>query len=373
MPPGTERTAHAQGRVPGLDGLRGVAIALVLLAHVLGFNGAGLTGVLVFFVLSGYLITWLLLVELDASGRISLAAFYLRRALRLGPALLVFLVLFLAAASLLDIGVTGREAVTGTALALTYLTDFAFAFEVGYVPELAHLWSLAVEEQFYLLWPLALIALCRVAPAARRVALLWKVIAVAWVVRVGTVVASWLGGVYFYPLPTTWADLLLLGAMGALLRRDRPDLMARVVTVVSRPSVLVAALMVIAGFSLAPGSYLWPATYLVGMPLLGAATIAILLAVVLGPPRRITRFLSTRPLRALGTISYGLYLYNSACIMILQETLGRGLGMRAVGAVLAVGLATLSYRCVERPALALKRRWSRTGTSGRPQAGRARA
>ncbi len=342
---------------------------------MLGFNGAGLTGVLVFFVLSGYLITWLLLVELDAAGRISLAAFYLRRALRLGPALLVFLGLFLAATRVLDLGVNAGEAVTGTALALTYLTDLAFAFEVGYVPELAHLWSLAVEEQFYLLWPLVLIALCRVAPAARRVALLWKVIAAAWVVRVVTVVASWVGGVYFYPLPTTWADLLLLGAMGALLRRDQPVLMSRIVAVVSRPAVLAAAFLVIAGFSLAPGSYLWSGTYVVGMPLIGAATAAILLAVVLGPPRRITRFLSTRPLRALGTISYGLYLYNSACIMIIQETVGPGLGMRAVGAVLAVGLATLSYRYVERPALALKRRWTRApalrgvGVVGSPTAG----
>jgi peptidoglycan/LPS O-acetylase OafA/YrhL len=152
------------GYIPALGGLRAVAVILVMLAHVgvPGFPGGGL-GVDMFFVLSGFLITLLLLEEIDSTGRINVLHFYARRLLRLYPALLLMLLLFAVFFHILQHTLPhgeGLESAKDITLAALYLTDYAIAFGFENKNSLiAHTWSLAVEEHFYLIWPLALPAL----------------------------------------------------------------------------------------------------------------------------------------------------------------------------------------------------------------------
>ena len=351
-------------RVPGLDGLRGLAIALVLLAHVVGVEGAGLVGVLVFFVLSGYLITWLLLEEHERAGGIALRAFYWRRAARLVPGLVLFLVLFVLVAVTAPVGVSGADALRGVVFGLTYVTDFALGFQAGYVPELAHLWSLAVEEQFYLLWPLSLLLLVSKWEWGQRQKLLLAAIGGAGAVRIVTLAVAPSSGLFVYALPTTWVDALLVGALCAVGRRSGSPVWRRVNALVKRSEILVLALVVVTAFALIPGSYRWVGTYLVGIPLMAAAVGALVLGVADGRTPPALAVLASGPARYLGAISYSLYLYNSTCIMLLQRAYGEGLVARLLGLLLAVLLASASYRLVERPARALLSR--RVVRSGRP-------
>src|SRR2546430_2700946 len=152
----------------GLDGIRALAVTAVVLYH-LGALGGGFLGVDVFFVLSGYLITGLLLFEHQHTGRISLGAFYLRRARRLLPALYVLLAVVATLAVVVRPGdLAGLRhdlwAAVGYATNWWLIAEGSSYFGAGAHPSmLTHLWSLAVEEQFYLVWPLALLGLLRLA------------------------------------------------------------------------------------------------------------------------------------------------------------------------------------------------------------------
>ncbi len=148
-----------------LDGLRGVAILLVVLRHygLQTFPGGGIVGVDLFFVLSGFLITSLLLAEHRASGAIDLGHFYLRRALRLYPALYAMLALFLivsAATGGRDGSSLGR-AFVGAGFGSVYVYNWAAAAQVHLPAALGPLWTLSIEEQFYLVWPLVLLLVLR--------------------------------------------------------------------------------------------------------------------------------------------------------------------------------------------------------------------
>jgi peptidoglycan/LPS O-acetylase OafA/YrhL len=167
------------GYVPALDGLRGLAVLLVLVAHFVGILGGSL-GVDLFFCLSGFLITTLLLEEFDHSGRVSLRTFYVRRARRLLPALVVLLVVCLAAST-----IEGHRQFAVAAMTGLYTGNIVQAFwqPVSVAGSgLAHLWTLAEEEQFYLLWPVMLVAI-----AARRRPAVWigGLIAILVAYRIG--------------------------------------------------------------------------------------------------------------------------------------------------------------------------------------------
>jgi peptidoglycan/LPS O-acetylase OafA/YrhL len=147
----------SSSRIPALDGVRGVAVLAVFASHagIPGFSLGGM-GVDAFFVLSGYLITSILLAEIARTGSISLPKFYLRRIKRLTPALLTLTVLYAILAPFVWVERSAAEHAGLSALSFFYLMDYARAFWVGHSP-LVHTWSLAVEEHFYLVWPFALL------------------------------------------------------------------------------------------------------------------------------------------------------------------------------------------------------------------------
>lgn len=301
------------GRVDGLDLLRGIAIGLVMLRHALPepFAGAGVVGVVMFFTLSGYLITGVL------ERRPSLRSFYARRARRLVPPLLV-LVAAVALVTLLLDPLGDRDELGWTVLwAVTWTGNLPF----GHASEATfHLWTLATEEQFYLLWPVTLLLL------GPRRGLLLAAVATA----LACVATSWWLAEepdLAYSLPTSWALCFVVGA-AVRLHRDRLAVPAW-----AAPAAL-AVLGVLSVVSLRGHT----TTYLAGGPAIAALTAVLILAW--------DRWTSiTGPLRAvvwLGTVSYAAYLWNYPLSLWLPV-------LPAV--VLTLVAAALSWRYVEKPLL----------------------
>ncbi len=323
-----------RGRIDGLDLMRGLAVALVMLRHALPtpFAGAGVVGVVMFFALSGYLITGVLLDELGRTGRIDLRRFYARRARRLVPALL-FLVAGVVLVTLVLDPLGDRGALVKTvAVALTWTGNLPF----GHASDATfHLWTLATEEQFYLLWP----TLLALGFALRRVG--GTLLAVAGACLIGCLLTLWwLRGApdLAYALPTSWAICFVIGAA----TRTYADRLA-VHLIGSRPLVPVclAALAVLSVIPLRGHAL----TYLAGGPVIAVLTGVLLLAWrgwadVTAPGPRL--------LVLLGTVSYAAYLWNYPLTLWLRPALEGWTGPFAIALTLV--LAAVSWRWVEQPA-----------------------
>jgi peptidoglycan/LPS O-acetylase OafA/YrhL len=317
-------------RIDGLDLLRGMAVGLVLLRHALPavFGGAGVVGIVMFFALSGFLITGLLLNELGRTGRVDLRRFYLRRALRLFPALLFLLAGFVVVTLTLD-PLGDRDQLLRTVLiALTYTGDLPF----GHASDATfHLWTLATEEQFYLVWP----AVLGLAFARRRVGVALVLVAAACLA--GCVLTLlWLKEApdLTYSLPTSWAVCFVIGS-AAKVYAGRLAVPRRLV-LVCLAALAVQSVIPLRGHAL---------TYLAGGPVIAVLTALLLLAWRGWADVRQT---TLRPLVLLGTVSYAAYLWNYPLTLWLRPHLGVEAGV--VAAALTLVAAAASWRLVEQPA-----------------------
>jgi len=312
------------GYVPALDGLRGVAILAVVATHYYGLPGGGPTGVGLFFVLSGFLITTLLIEEHEVSHSIRFRAFYSRRARRLFPALTLLLSVYLLVEA-----VRGRDGGPTVALGGLYFGNIVQAFSLHDVVSgtpLGHLWSLAQEEQFYLVWPCIIVLVLRT-----RRALLW--LSILLVGLVGYRIGLLLNGssvTRLYYAPDTHSDWLAAGALLAVVRRRGIS--------VSEPIALVGFVSLIAGLILNPWTRqweLWQGTLiLLGCVCLVAAAFS---------ETQLAQLLSIRPLVDLGKISYSLYLWHIPVFAAL------GYRHPYIAVPLSIFAAWLSYRFVEQP------------------------
>jgi peptidoglycan/LPS O-acetylase OafA/YrhL len=352
-------------RLRPLDGVRALAVLAVLATHAgVPFLPGGFVGVDVFFVLSGFLITSLLYEELAATGRIDLGGFWTRRARRLLPAALVMIVAVLAARPLF--APDSVVALRGDAIAATLWsgnwrwalqgTDY---FAQGGAPSpLQHTWSLAVEEQFYLVWPLLLLACC----AARRRRLLALSLAGAAASAIATYVlarGASPGRVYF-GTDTRAQELLVGAALAALLAptwrwRGATPLGRRSPQPAGRPPLplLLSACGLAALAGIAATEDGAPSEFRHGLLLLTALAAAALLAgVVLDSGQPVARLLSTRPLVAIGRISYGLYLWHWPVYLALdgERTGLHGYPLAALRVAVTGALAGASFVLIERPA-----------------------
>ncbi len=322
---------------PSLDGLRGVAVALVMASHFSwGRLPGGWVGVSLFFVLSGYLITKILVAELDSTGRLDFRRFFFKRVLRLTPALALVVV-----ASMLIGAFTGKLAIAAEAAlyAGTYTMNFSRAMSWGQEGTLGHTWSLAIEEQFYLLWPLALLLI----PKGSRIKVLAVGIAaiVAWR---SYLMISGAELVRIYNGLDTRADALLIGCLLALGERAIPYRKWM-------PYVAVAVLLA----CYLPLKVGLTHTWMVAL-LAAALTSAALIkfAAVDGWAHGV---LTLKPLVFAGKISYGLYLWHYMLLIsfaYLQTHENRLFYVMTV-CIASVVLAVLSYIIVEQPFMRLKR------------------
>jgi peptidoglycan/LPS O-acetylase OafA/YrhL len=366
--------------VPGLDGLRAVAVLAVIAYHLgLPWASGGLLGVGVFFTLSGYLITDLLLAQWESHGRLQLRQFWLGRARRLLPALVVMLTVVAAWVTLLHRSQLAplRGAV---AAALGFVSNWWLIFQhVSYFDRfgppapLEHLWSLAVEEQFYLLWPwllllgLKLVRNRKYASTHPRLAAVTLLGAVLSAVLMAAQYHPGFDTTRVYDGTDTRAFGLLAGAALAMvwpsrhLAGDVRPGARRLLDAVGTSGLIVVLLLI--WHTSEYSRFLYPG----GMVLLSAGTVLVV-AVVAHPATRLGAVLGWRPMRWLGVRSYGIYLWHLPVIVLTSPVANTAINvMRAIGQVtVTICLAALSWRYVEEPIRhgAIGRLWARYRTSG---------
>lgn len=335
------------GYRPALDGLRGIAVLAVLLVHTWpAILPGGSIGVDLFFVLSGFLITTLLLEEHQSTDAIALGRFYARRALRLLPALagtVVFALVLTAVFFPNDFAMTAAQALACT----LYVSNWLFAAGAdrgNYQGFLAHTWSLSLEEQFYLLWPIVLGALLRL--AGRRNTL--RMVIVAVVALAANRALTWHGDAGTWFRTDTRADSLLVGAALALAIAVLGHPSSRLARVVGAMGTLVLAATVW-GFN--PDAAGLAPMALGGFTLVAMAAAAMVVGALWAPPRALIR----GPLVAIGRISYGLYLWHYPIVSAVHAHLGHGPLTLLIAAPPSFAIAFLSHRYLERPFLRLKR------------------
>ena len=358
-----------RGYLPTLDGWRAVAILAVMIAHgadpLLSADGAlpselfhGLTryggmGVDVFCGISGFLICSRLIEEHEARGRIDLKGFYIRRCCRILPPYFAFLGLV----SLL--GAAGIVAVSGSELlsSLFFIRNYHVLTEpAGWYT--GHLWSLAVEEHFYLIWP-GLLAMWGIRRARWGVVALslalggWRVL--EFRLQIG---AELIPGLGFYPRTDIRLDALLWGCWFALIA-SAPAVRAGLVRLLSGPSWTLFLVLLIACVAVEPPlAMVWQSLLI----------LLLVVGTVVRPAGRVARFLETFPMRWIGRLSYSLYLWQQ--VFLVSASVERPLPFGViqslplnVGMVFAV--AAVSYYLVERPMIKVGHRLAAPVTEGR--------
>jgi peptidoglycan/LPS O-acetylase OafA/YrhL len=348
---GTQRT------VPSLDGLRAISIAFVLIAHLIAachVSGAlshlgklGEFGVRIFFVISGYLITSILLAELRRKGRVSLPRFYFRRILRLFPAayFYILVIALLAAKHLVNLN---RWDLTA---AITYTMNYHEARRWS----LGHLWSLGVEEQFYLLWPLLL----RILGQLRSVRFLIALVVVAPFLRLAS---PYVGPAFNFLI---WSDALATGCLLAILREDLAANARYARLLASRWFFLVPVAALVANY--VPFTKI---SWLVAETVMNLSIAASADWCMRNPGTVVGRFLNLPAVSFVGVLSYSLYLWQQ--IFLNPESVRLYFAF-PLNIILAVAMALVSYLLIEAPFLRFRTAIERVSAQWRGTGQRASA
>ncbi len=347
--------------LPALDGLRALAVALVVAYHLeLGWATGGFIGVDIFFVISGFLITRLLLDERSTTGRIALGEFWVRRFKRLVPALVVMIAATLVATRRWGLPEQWNSVRLDAIAGLAYVANWRFVFDqqsyfeaaLGPSP-LLHTWSLAVEEQWYLLWPIAMVGLVALAARLRRGA----GIAAASVIA-AAVVSAGLMAIMFEPTDPsrayfgtdTRAQHLLIGAALAWLVELFPDLIA----VAERRrlrlpfSAALVVLVVLAATIHDTSGWL----YRGGLFAISIVAAVVVLGTASPRPDAALGWMGRQPLTWIGQRSYGIYLWHWPVIVFVGASIDIGLSgtpLIVVQVAITLALAEISFRFVESP------------------------
>ena len=344
-------------RLPCLDGLRGIAAYLVVLVHthLLNLYNSGPFAVNVFFVISGFLITLLLIGEADRTGHVSLKKFYIRRTLRIFPAFYISWAFTLAVGLSLHKSFGAMEPVA----AFVYMGDYYSAFYGRPFPLMGVVWSLGVEEKFYLLWPAVFVML------AGRWSTLFKcclgAMGLIWLHKLVLLYVFHVRFRYFEYAFDMRVDMILAGCALALATR-LPEARRWFNVLTGRPwwilgsiALLVPTVIVVEheAQDRLPGYF----TYWVQLQALLIPLLFIQL--VAWSDRPSVRWLSSPAARFFGNLSYGIYLYHRPLSFLVERFLvGHGIAVRLLEVVLPTAASYVSYRFLERPFLRLKDRYA---------------
>jgi peptidoglycan/LPS O-acetylase OafA/YrhL len=354
---------------PDIEGMRAIAVGLVLLFHGYKhlFTG-GFVGVDVFFVISGFLITSLLLREHTKTGRISIAGFYARRVRRILPVSSLAVLLTIFATYYLLGFIAGNNVANDAKWTAIFAANIHFGFlGTDYLGSqlppspLQHMWSLGVEEQFYVVWPalfLLMVVLVRGSRHRNALAVLLLVIigaSFAWSVSQTISNATW---AYFSPFTRAWELALggLVAVIAPAISRLRKAWVSEFVACVGLLGILVSSLALNASTPY-PG-------YAVALPVISSG--AVIAAGCRNPKTIVGRVLSARPMQWLGTRSYSLYIWHWPILIIAAQYAQTDdvSGWHATGLLLAaVAASALSYKLLENPVRRARILTSRTGLS----------
>lgn len=359
----TGTVAGMRRYVPSLDGIRAIAVIAVILYHIrINLLPGGFLGVTLFFVLSGYLITTLLMSESSSTGKIDIRQFWLRRIRRLLPGLYVMMAVVLIYIIFFDRAQFPQWRLDALS-SVFYMSNWWFIFhQVSYFNRFGtptpfgHLWSLSIEEQFYLVWPLVIIGACALRTKRRTLAFITFVGALVSAALMAFLYAPGFDPSRVYYGTDTHAFSLLVGATLAVLlsRRHRARHLRLRGSLPFRESFfdLVGLFALLAILS----SFWWMSeysdvTYLGGMFFLSIVA-AVLITVLTRQDSRLAKVLGWQPLRWIGRRSYGIYLWHYPVIVLTQPPMNtQGVGvLRAVLQITAsIVLAALSWKFIEEP------------------------
>jgi peptidoglycan/LPS O-acetylase OafA/YrhL len=345
------------GRARQLDGLRAVAITLVVAYHLgVPFAWGGFLGVDTFFVLSGYLITTIIRREQIRTGRIRLGRFWIRRALRLYPALIA-LAIGVALISVFT-NVTGDFGpAAAIAALLSYTSNIVISITGLHLGNLDVTWSLAMEEQFYIVWPSALIVLAAIGLRRRLLIAVTAAASLASLALLALFFSPAPDGqtavVYYWPQAR--AGELLVGCVVAVIleHAGTRNAVRRFATPLTGVGLLGILSLVVAM------PHDWPQLrWVTGGLVPAAAVLSALLIAGLSQSETtpVSRLLALRPFVWVGLLSYSIYLWHSTLFHLVLHDHG-GIVWKFIALVEAVGIAAASYHFVERPFLRLKDRF----------------
>lgn len=366
------------GHRPALDGVRGVSILVVLFEHgyLFLYGRGGFLGVDIFFVLSGMLITALLAQEWQETSSISFKKFYARRALRLLPALFA-LVIFTSIQTLLFPPETGILPVFKHLLAvLFYLANWVEGNRV-----IGHTWSLSIEEQFYIVWPLLFFLLLRLRLSPRQILLVLFAGTALVVVHRARLFYSRYGGISpqfdfrLYTGTDTRCDSLLVGCMAGVLLAWQ--MLPGSASFLKSLRVIVFISCAVMGLSIIFVPIYWSYLYYGGFTLIAIAIASIIVFLMLSPGSLISKVFQWPLLTWFGRLSYSLYLWHVTVyflcwklikpIPVRSYTLGLFIPL-AIKFAASVVAACASYYLIEQPFLRLKQRFTSVMTGGSVQA-----
>ncbi|MFJ6677532.1 acyltransferase family protein [Microbacterium sp. NPDC091382] len=343
--------------IRGLDVLRGLAIGLVILRHAWPglFGSAGIVGVVTFFTLSGYLITGLLMRDVERRGRVDYRRFYRNRLLRLVPALIFFLLGVLLVTLWWDPTAQRASLWRSILIGLTYTANLPI--DVGN-DAITHLWTLATEEQFYLVWPFILTL------GIRRHSLRRWVFASAGLIVVAMIVCLLVLSPNLermYSLPTSWALAMVIGAAARIWSQRVERVLPS--TVRWRAGIGLASLVGLIALSFVPDAKDSPYSYLLLGPLVALISVALITIWsdwVSLPTRALL------PLVWLGKISYAAYLWNYAIAVWLHAAVDEW-WVPLGGVISTIVMATVSWWAIEKPISQWRRRLDRRNTMAVPR------
>ena len=348
---------------PSLDGLRGIAVICVLLVHAsYGKISGGFLGVDLFFVLSGYLITAILLKEFTLFHNISYFNFYIKRFLRLLPPLLVCIILYLIYQSF--IAPTGNE--NPLLIVLSSLFYFVNFVHESYLGPLVHLWSLSVEEHFYLFWPILMAGLIFKLPKKKQITIIAICILIITAFRIWVYYTNTIEHMHFgffsidsYRFTFCRIDAIMLGGLAAIaLSENKISFNIKI-----QPNIGLSVLLTILGLLvlfLDVDNTIWRFGGFIATNILA---LTIILFAVKYPYNKI---LGNRILLWFGQRSYGIYVYHYLIFLALESFRVSGsftnlLLVTFIRVLVSLVFAEISYRVMEKPILKLKSRFQNKG------------